>query len=159
MTPDEARAELACEVEAWLTFLTNGRADADTLAVQVLEDILARPELVLAALGAESEWEQRAEMFKHQSRQWQERYAKCSDLLSDAEEDAETAEAEVERLNEVVAGMDRELAEWQSRAIAAEAERDRFRRALEQILNASDIEAAVNLAAFALFFPTEEPKP
>jgi len=131
MTRDEARAELACEVEAWVTFLTNGRADADTLAVQVLEDILARPEVVLAALGAESEWEQRAEMFKHQSRQWQERYAKCSDLLSDAEEDAETAEAE----------------------------RDRLRRALEQILNASDIEAAVDLAAFALFFPTEEPKP
>jgi len=140
MTPDEAQAEL--------------------------EDILIEC----------TEWEQRAEMFEYQSRQWQERYAKCSDLLSDAEEDAETAEAERDRLREEyeIAHRGRTHAIRALHRTEAEAghlrkelelildagdEADRLRHALEQILNASDIEAAVDLAAFALFFPTEEPKP
>jgi len=144
MTPDEAQAELEdilieCRdvvSQAW-----------------VLDKLLARPEVVLAALGAESEWEQRAEMFEHQSRQWQERYAKCSDLLSDAEESAEVAEAEVERLNEVVVAA-RERAdtaekmffdtialdlEHVERARAAEAEVVRLRRALQQIVDWTDL--------------------
>jgi len=47
MTPDEARAELAAMADVWWT-TPNGRSDED-----FVEWILARPELVLAALGAE----------------------------------------------------------------------------------------------------------
>jgi len=89
-------------------------------------------------------------------------------------ERAETAEAEVERLNEVVAGMDRELGEWQSRAIGAEAElcrkanlagdyaeeADRLRDALQQIVDADVLQMGVReFARRAILAATEEPKP
>jgi len=95
-------------------------------------------------------------------------------------ERAETAEAEVERLNEVVAGMDRELGEWQSRAIGAEAElcrkanlagdyaeeADRLRDALQQIVDWTGLTPTNVLrmgvrefARRAVLATTEEPNP
>lgn len=75
-------------------------------------------------------------MHEHESRQfdslttWQERYAKCSDLLSDAEERAEVAEAEAASLQEYLV---EEARLWSLKCDRYRAERDHLREALERL--------------------------